>query len=267
MVANINYEAYQISRIADEYTALGFSVFIEITVEKVAEMLEQYADIPKSVVRAQTTISNQFRFDVVALRREERGDANRNSNELTQFVIVEVLNRANSEALLLQKKKIFEGLASVAPFIEVDFRYIEKDELPLLQTFENRVIFSIRDVLGIRLSKFEKGLANSTKQLLEDWGLYAMTVRCFCEHLSLDGTKLRPPLDLYNELLAKKMLVPAEDADPDKVTHSLFDVYECVQAAMLGVVLNPQAAVQMRAHLESLRTQVRKYIRPKHRYT
>jgi hypothetical protein len=217
----VEYERYQLDLIAIEYRTRGYEVIKEGTVP----------GLP-------------YRFDAVAKGPEG------------ERVIIEIVNKNQTKKTAERKLLALQAIAAGAPNTKVDFRYIEVDTIALRMA-SNREQFAppkLKQVLAERVPQLRQ--SNVAGQFLNLWQLHAATIRAYAVSLRLGDEPNLTVLDLYNETLRQRAITPPEDIVED-VKMDLFEIFENVQSAIQGAVIEPDLFNQLRLHVLEVRRQIR----------
>lgn len=222
---NNEYEKYQLELIAAEYRARGFEV------------------------RTQARVSGlPYEFDAVAQNREG------------EQVFIEIVNKSLSAEAATRKLRAFEEIAARVPNAKVDFRYIDVDAIAL-HLAHNRQQFALpglKEALAARVPLLPR--SSIAGQFLNLWQLHASTIRAFAVWLEVRDESNLNILDLYNEILSRKAILPPDDI-VEEVDMDLFEIFDNVQLAIQGAVVEPNSFDQLRLHVLEVRRQVREKLR------
>lgn len=260
-MTNREYEKLQIEAIPLEYTSRGFEVRVEPRLPGVDR-----------------------RPDLTAERRESG-----------EFVVIEILNRERDPRHQREHlKALSESVAAAHPGAVFDFRYLDDPQgvaaLPRIAATQSLLPSSkastkdtgehlLRSLLKRRPPAMPVRLNDylGTQILVRDWVALTTLIRAFCivfdkESLTNNGDSEqgdRDVLDMYNLLLSRFKFKAADERLPQAVdveleSHfhflDLFELRACVGVAMEGGMVTPDAARQLRVHLTSLKSQIRRYL-------
>lgn len=222
---NEEYEKYQLELIAIEYHARGYAV------------------------KLQSGVSNlPYKFDAIA------------ENPEGEQVFIEIINQNLSKKTAERKLMALKAVAEHLPKAKVDFRYIDVDAAALRMA-RNRQGFALpklKKILAARVPLLRQG--NVAGQFLSLWQLHAAIIRAFAVSLDGDSKSNLTILDLYNELLRHKVIERPDDI-VEEAEMDLFEIFDTVQLAIQGAVVEQDSFNQLRLHILEVRRQIREKLR------
>lgn len=221
---NKEYERYQLGLIAIEYQARGYQVKIQTEVQGLGYM-----------------------FDAVA---EGPGD---------EQIFIEIVNKRQTYKAAQLRLRALEEVAAHAPNAKVDFRYLDVDKIAFHRASNSRrsAQSDLKQMLAIRVPSLSQGTVAG--QFLNLWQLHASTIRALAAFLDIGEQAGLRILDLYNEMLRQKFIRPPEDI-VEVVEMDLFEIFENVQSAIHGGVVDQYPFNQLRSHVLEVRKQIRQEI-------
>lgn len=215
------YEQAQIGLLKQEYLARGYEV---------------HHEVPLS--------TGKTRIDILAI------DKMTNSK-----LIVEVVNFRDVRPDLADRVKAFQNEFKSDDNVNIEFRYIDIPESGVLKirqaASEIACRYRYRNDTEYEALNEKAPFFSPTISLVSDWTRLSRLIRSFRPHSEKKGV-----LDIYNELLSKRILRSAE-GNIQGVDLDIFALFNQVEIALEGGNTTTEVARQMRQHLIYIQRQIR----------